>query len=835
LAEIYTTNVAAVPWHWLEIQSPGGFMQTLLQDLRYGARLLIKRPAFTGAAVIALALGIGATTAMFSVADAFLLKPLPYLDASRLVMLVETSPKHDNFWNEVAPANFLDWEKQSTSFESMAAFSWTDLNITGEGDPQRVQGFTVSTNFFDTVGVRPAIGRGFQPDEAQPGNNHSVVLSYGLWERRFASDPGILGKPVQVDGNSFTVVGVMPKNFDFPMTAEVWVPLVLDPKLSTLRTYHYLEVVGRLRSGTSAASARAEVETISRRLEEAYPESNKGWGVRVMLLREFVTGDLTRQYTILTLCAAMFLLLIAAANVANLQYARAAEREREVAVRLALGASRWRLIRQLLTESVLLGLLGAVLGVVLAKFGLILILSNMPAEVAKYIAGWNQIGLDSRALAFTIGIAVLAGIVSGLAPALRSSRTNLNESLKEGGRSSSAGSARQRTRGILVVSEVALALILLVGAGLMVKGFRALLNVNRGLTPETLLTMRVKLPQARYKEARQQSSFYEQTLAGIEAIPGVASAAVVTNVPFGNGGYSAALTVEGLAAPAPGEERTARIQTISPNYFHTMLVPLRQGREFADTDGPDSMPAVIVGENLARRFWPGDNPVGKRLKVGEGESMSSWLTVVGVVSDVKYDWFNREPETVLYRSYRQAPIQHSYFVVRALGDPISLMSAVRAKIAGVDPAQPIFEVNTLDRVITNSVLGLAYVAALMAIIGVIALVLSSVGVYGVISYSVTERTHEIGVRMALGAGRANVLRMVVARGVGLTLAGLLIGLPVSILLARLLSGLVFGVSATDMLTFCGVTVVLMSVAILACYVPARRATQVDPMVALRYQ
>jgi putative ABC transport system permease protein len=295
------------------------------------------------------------------------------------------------------------------------------------------------------------------------------------------------------------------------------------------------------------------------------------------------------------------------------------------------------------------------------------------------------------------------------------------------------------------------------------------------------------------------------------------------------------LTVEGLAAPAPGEERTARIQTISPNYFHTMLVPLRQGREFADTDGPDSMPAVIVGENLARRFWPGDNPVGKRLKVGEGESMSSWLTVVGVVSDVKYDWFNREPETVLYRSYRQAPIQHSYFVVRALGDPISLMSAVRAKIAGVDPAQPIFEVNTLDRVITNSVLGLAYVAALMAIIGVIALVLSSVGVYGVISYSVTERTHEIGVRMALGAGRANVLRMVVARGVGLTLAGLLIGLPVSILLARLLSGLVFGVSATDMLTFCGVTVVLMSVAILACYVPARRATQVDPMVALRYQ
>ena len=811
-------------------------MQTLLQDVRYGLRLLLKRPAFTAAAVIALALGIGATTAMFSIADAFLLKPLPYLDSNRLTMLVETTPKGDAFWSQVSPADFLDWRKESSSFDGMAAFSWDNLNLTGNGDPEKIQGFAVSANFFDVVGVKPVVGRAFLPEEEQPGREHTAILSYGLWQRRFASDPGILGKALQLDGKSFTIVGVSPRNFDFPMTAEIWVPLAMDPKQKTLRSEHYLTIAGRLKSGTSIASARAEMQTIAHRQQDAYPETNKGRDVRVLSIREFVSGALTRQYTIMLLCASLFLLLIAAANVANLQYARAAEREREIAVRLALGAGRLRLIRQLLTESVLLGLLGACLGLVLAKIGLMLILTAMPPEVAKYIAGWKEIGLDLRALAFTIGIAAMAGIVSGLAPAVRSTRTGLSQGLKEGGRGSSAGIARRRTRGILVVSEVSLALILLVGAGLMVRGFRALLDVNRGLSPETLLTMRVTLPEARYKEARQQYSFYDQALAGIQTIPGVESATLATSVPFGNSSTSlGTLSIEGLPAPAPGEQRSALLQTISPSYFHTMRIPLRQGREFAETDGPDSMPVAIVGEHMAERYWPGQDPVGKHLRSGQPDDPKSWLTVVGVVSDVKYEWITRDPELVLYLPYRQAPLSYSYIIVRAVSDPINLTAAVRSKLAGVDPGQPIFEVNTLERVITNSVVGLAYVAALMAIIGVIALVLSSVGVYGIISYSVTERTHEIGVRMALGAGRTDVLRMVVGRGVALTVIGLGIGLPLSILLARLLSGLIFGVSSTDIATFGGVSFVLISVAVLASYVPARRATQVDPMVALRYE
>ena len=810
-------------------------MQTLLQDLRFGTRLLLKRPGFTVAAVIALALGIGATTSIFSVADAFLLKPLPYLDASRLVMLLEVSPKQDNDWNNVAPGNFIDWHSQSTSFDGMSAIEWADVNLTGEGDPQKVQGFLASASFFDTLEVQPVMGRGFLPEEEQPGKDRVTVLSHGLWDRRFGSDPAILGKQVQLDGKSFTVVGVMAKDFDFPMTAELWMPLAMEAKEKTLRTVHSLQILARLKPGVQISQARAEMQTITRRLEDAYPESNKGWGVRVMSIGEFVSGQLTRQYTLMLLVAVMFVLLIACANVANLQYARSAEREKEIAVRLAIGAGRWRLVRQLLTESVLLSLLGACLGLVLARLGVHLILSNMPPEVAKYVAGWSQIGLDGRAIAFTTGIGVLAGILSGLAPALKSSRPDLNETLKEGGRSSSAGRARQRTRSILVVSEVTLALILLVGAGLMVKGFRALLNVNQSLVPETVLTMRINLPESKYKERRQMASFYEQALAQMQTIPEAESAALVTSVPYGNGGSSSIFTIEGRPAPAPGEFNNTQTQTISPNYFNMMHIGLRGGREFNDMDGPDSMQVAIVSETLARRYWPGEDPMGKRLKLGRVDSDRPWLTVVGIVEDVKYDWFNRDPQPSLYLTYRQAARPYSYLAIRSSGDPARLAGVVRSKIAGVDPGQPVFDIRTLDRVIANSVVGLAYVAVMMAVLGVIALVLSSVGVYGLISYSVTERTHEIGLRMALGARQGNVLRMVVGRGILLTTGGLLIGLPISILLARMLSTLIFGVSAFDLFTFASVTLVLISIAGAASFIPARRAATVDPMVALRYQ
>jgi putative ABC transport system permease protein len=810
-------------------------MQRLLQDLRFGFRLLLKRPVVTVAAVVALALGIGATTAMFSLADAFLLKPVPFLDSNRLTILVQSAPNQDNlFWSGVSPANFLDWQQQSSSFDGMAAFGGRNLNITGNGDPEQLQGFVVSANFFDVLGVNPAMGRGFVQSEDQPGSDRVAVLSYSFWERRFGADPGIVGKTIQLDGNSYGVAGVTPKNFDFPMSAEVWIPLTMNAVEKNRRDAHYLTIVGHLKEGVSEVGAAAELGTIGQREATAYPETDKGWGARVLTLREFVSGSLTRQYTLMILCAAVFLLLIAAANVANLQYARAAEREREMALRLALGASRLILIRQLLSESVLLGLFGAAVGLVIAKFGLTQIVSHMPREVAKYIAGWKDISLDVRALAFTICIAVLAGILSGLAPAFRSARTDLNQSLKEGGRSSSAGSARQRMRGVLVVSEVALALILLIGAGLMVKGVNSLLDADRAVVPDTLLTLRVNLPQARYQDPQKQSRFYDEALTGIRAIPGVQSATVATSVPFSGDGTTDDLTVEGLAPRAPGEQRTAQGQIISPGYFQTMRIPLLGGREFSDGDGPDSMLVAIVGKQLARRYWPDQDPIGKRVKVGQ-ENVAPWLTVVGVAGDIKYDWLSRAPELMIYTPYRQTPRLSSFFAIRASSDPLELTRAIRSKIAAIDPVQPIFEVNTLGRVMTNSVIGLVYVASLMAAMGVIALVLSAVGVYGIISYSVTERTHEIGVRMALGAQRGEVLSMVILRGVGLTLAGLAIGLPVSILLARLLSGLIFGVGATDFSTFGGVSVVLLGVAILACYVPARRATRVDPMVALRYE
>jgi putative ABC transport system permease protein len=809
------------------------YLQTLYKDLRYGLRVLGRSPGFTAAAVLSLALGIGTNTAIFSVADAFLLKPLPYMDARDLAVISEVAPKQDVFPNNVAPANFLDWQNQTTSFQEMAASEWMDMNLTGAGEPERVQGFLVSANFFRAVGVDPAAGRGFLQGEDGAGRDNVAILSYGLWQRRFGSDSGMVGKDIELDGKKYAVVGIMPRDFDYPVTAEVWTPLVMDSKERAIRDKHYLEIVGRLKPGVEISQASAEVQTIAKRLEATYPDTNKGWGARVMPIREYVLSDLTRQYTLMLMAAVMFVLLIACANVANLQYARSAGREKEMALRQALGAGRWRLVRQLLTESLVLGLIGAAISLPLAKGCIDLILAGMPAEVAKFIPGWKAIGLDWRALAFTMGIAVFAGVVSGLAPSFRGSRSSLNEALKEGGRSTSAGGARQRVRAGLVVAEVALALILLVGAGLMTKGFRALVTANQSLNPESVLTMRVSLPEPKYKDASKMASFYEQALSGMSTIPGVEGAAVVTGVPYGNGGSSTEFSIQDHPRADPSVRSIARFQVVSPNYFQIMHVALLRGREFNDLDGPDSMQVAIISQNMADRYWAGEDPLGKRLKVGDPYSNKAWMTVVGIAQDVKYEWFPQGLEPALYLPYRQAPLPYSYFAVRTTGDPIKVASAVRSKVASVDPVQPLYDIRSLERVITNSVVGLAYVAVMMAILGGIALFLSSVGVYGLISYSVSERTHEIGLRMALGARRVEVLRMVVGSGLVLTVSGLVIGLPISVLLARLMSSLVFGVSSTDMITFGGVSLVLTTVAMLASYIPAHRATRVDPMIALR--
>lgn len=807
----------------------------MLNDLRYGFRALRRNPAVTVTALVALALGISSNTAIFSIADAFLFKPLALKEPERLVMLPEARGNRLIGGNaNVAPANYADWKRQATSFEQLAACQLISYNITGQGEPEGVLGDRVSSGLFELVGGRPLMGRVFRPEEDQRGREQVVVLSFGLWQRRFASDPDMIGKTVRLGGKPFTVVGVMPKDYHFPMGAELWTPMAMDDKERAIRASRYMDVVGRLKPGVSVRRAAAEMETISRRLAQAYPETNRGWHVRVMPIRDFLLGDFTRTYTWMLLGAVGFVLLIACANVANLQFARATFRTKEMAVRTALGAGRWSIVRLLLVESVLLGLAGAVGGIWLAGWDLDMVRSYMPPEIARFVSGWDQMRIDGRTLLFTVLVAVIAGILSGLAPALESSRPNLNETLKEGVRGSSTGRSASRVRGVLLTGEIALALVLLVGAGLMVKGVHRLISVNQNLAPESLLTMRITLPESKYKESPQISAFFGRALEALATLPHVEAATLATSVPYGNLKRIPRFTIEGRPEDA-GELRLAQDQVISPNYFSTVRVALREGRVFSDRDGADSERVGIISEELAQRYWPGGSALGHKIKLGTADSTEPWLTIVGVVENVRYDWYDAEPRPAIYRPYTQTGRPYTYVALRTSGDPLALISGVRQRIATVDSELPVFEVMTLEKVISESTIGLSYVALMMTVLGGIALVLACVGVYGVMAYAVSERTREIGIRIALGAERTDVLRMVIARGLVVTAVGLSIGFVVSLLLARLMASFIFGVSATDWQIFGGISLALAAAAILACYVPARRAMGVDPVEALRYE
>jgi putative ABC transport system permease protein len=809
-------------------------MERLWQDVRYGVRMFLRGRNFTVLAVAALALGIGTNAAVYSVAIAFLKKPISFPHLDRLVMVLNMAPQQTVGWNEISPADYLDYKAQSRSFEKMAGSEYDDFNIAGTGDPERLVGVHVSANYFQTLEASPFLGRTFLPEEEVPGRDKEVILSYGLWQRRFASDPNIIGKTTRINGASYLITGVMGKEFGFPTVAQLWVPLALEAKERTVRNSHYLEIVARLKPGVSIAAARAEMWTIEGRLQQQFPENEKGWGMKVMPLDVFVAGELADQYSVMLLGAAVFVLLIACANVANLQFARSASRHKEIAVRRAMGASRLRIVRQLLTESVLVAGVAAVIGLLLGQWGIGLVRSYMPPEVEKYLPMWKHVRLETDVLFYTIGIAFLAGIISGLAPAFQSAKSDVNEELKEGGRSSTAGRARHRLRSIFVVAEVALSLILLVGAGLMAKGVRALLSVNQNIDPKTIVTAMISLPDSKYKTPQQQAAFYEQMLQQFDTISGVKSAAVATKLPFGDSGQSDTFSIEGRAFQ-PGDYHIASFESINPEYFRMMKIPLLKGRELSDQDGDKAPPVAVVSESFVRRYFPGENPLGKHIKEEEHDSKPPWLTIVGIVGDIKYNPWEREEDPPLYVSYRQVPWSFSGIALRTDGDPMKFGAAVRSRIASVDPDQPIFDVLPLDKVISNEILGLSYVAVMLTVMGVMALVLASIGVYGVMAFSVTERTHEIGVRMALGAQQRDVLRLVLTRGVLLTLLGLVIGLPVAFMLARLLASVIFGVSATDLVIFCGGTAVMTAIALLACYVPARRAMQVDPMVALRYE
>ena len=809
-------------------------MTNLLQDLRYGFRMLLKNPGFTALAVVALALGIGANTAVFSVAIAFLRKPVALPNVDRLVMLLSLPPGETLNFSSVSPADYLDWKAQSHSYEEIAVWKYSDVNLTGTGEPEKLVGGFVSANFFDTVGVQPAIGRGFRPGEDLPGHDQEVILSNGLWQRRFGSDPAIIGKTMLLDGKKYDIVGVAGREFTFPVGVEVWLPLALKPEEQTLRTDRTLFPMLRVKPGVSVKDVRAEMATIQGRIARQFPKTDADWTVKVLPVGVFVSGEQTNQYCLLLVGAVIFVMLIACANVANLLLARAASRNKEIAVRQALGAGRVRIVYQLLTESLLLAIVSAGFGLILGKIGIGLLRYYMPPDVEKYLPMWKHVQLEWDVFWYAVVVALLAGIISGIAPAFQTSRSDIHDALKEGGRGNSEGRDRQRLRTIFVISEVALSLILLVGAGLMTKGVRALLVVNQNLEPQSILTMHVSLPESKYKTPQLQTTFFDQALQRLKTVPGVKAAMVVTEVPYGNEEVDNTVSIQNRPARA-GEFRNANIENVNADYFRALHIPLRAGRLLEESDAFEQAPVVVVSQSFARRFFPGEDAIGKFVKAGGDDAKLPWAKIVGVVGDIKYGVFETQIAPPIYFPYRQAPQAYTYMAIKTERDPSAFVTAVHREIAAIDPDLPVSEFFTLERVFSDQVLGLSYVAVMLTVMGIIALVLAAVGVYGVMAYSVAERTQEIGVRVAMGAQPRDVLRVIMSRGILITSVGLLIGLPLAWGLAQLMASLIYGVSAGDVTTFAVITLLMGAIALVACYVPTRRAMSVDPIIALRYE
>ncbi|HEX8142216.1 MAG TPA: ABC transporter permease [Pyrinomonadaceae bacterium] len=803
------------------------------QDLRYGLRTMLKNPGFTGVAVLALALGIGANSAIFSVVNSILLRPLPFKDPDRLVMVWHSYPKLDLI-APVSPPGFTDYGARTDVFENAAVASGGSANLTGAGEPERIQARAVTASFFPTLGVTPALGRTFLQEEDQPSHEHVVVLSHGLWQRRFGADPAIVGQTIMLDGEGYNVVGVMPESFRMFGQDDLWAPLALTAEqLSPKRRgSEFLLMIARLKPGVSLEQAQAVMDTVAGQIRQNNPQNypNDGsWGVKVKSVYEETVGDI-RPALLVLLGAVGFVLLIACANVANLLLARASVRRKEIAIRTALGAGRRRLIRQLLTESVLLSLVGGGLGMVLAVWGVDVLVKLNQNNIPRA----QEVGIDGRVLAFTCGLSLLTGILFGLAPALQASKTELTEALKEGGRTS-GGSHRARVRNLLVISEIALALVLLIGAGLMVKSFSRLSHVNPGFEPQNLLTMQVALPSTKYSEPKRRADFYRQALEKIKTLPGVQSAGAVSHLPLSGSVGSGFFSIEGRAE-SPGEQLPhTDLRASTPDYLQTMGIPLLKGRYFNERDTEASPNVAIVDETLARRYWPNEDPIGKRISFNRRENADVWREVVGVVGAVRHKALDADYRGQLYFPHPQNPWGGMYLVVRTMNEPASMAAMVRDAIQSVDKDQPVYRVMTMETLLAESVAQRRFSMLLLTLFAVVAVLLAIVGLYGVMSYGVSQRTHEIGIRMALGAQAGDVLRMVVGQGLLLALIGVGAGLLASLALTRVMSSLLFGVSARDPFMFVSIPLILAAVALLACYIPARRATKVDPMIALRYE
>jgi len=821
-------------------------MHILWHDLRYGARMLMKNPGISFVVILALALGIGANTAIFSVVNAVLLRPLPYEESGRLVFLNERNQTMDEM--SISYPNFTDWRNQNHVFEKLAVYNRQSYNLTGAGDAERIVAGQVSADLFPILRVNAALGRVFTNEEDKPGATPVVVLSYGLWQRRFGGQASIINQPVTLNAKSYTVIGVMPQNYAYPSRVEMWVPvgqLSGDSTWLSRGNHPGLYGVARLRPGVTMAQAQADMENIAVNLEKQYPDTNAAGRVKMQPLLEVFVSDVRRALWVLT-AAVAFVLLIACANIANLLLARASARQKEMAIRSARGAGRWRIARQLLTESILLAVIGGTLGLLVARWGIELILYISPESIPRS----REIGLDWQVLVFTIGISLLTGLLFGLVPALQAGVVDVHETLKETGRGTSG---RHWLRSSLVVVEVATTLVLLIGAGLMIRSFYRLQKVNPGFSYEHLTSFTVSLPQKKYQTEAQRGEFFTRLLENLRALPGVESTAAASGLPLGNNGWQTSFVVDGRPLPPRSETPLMEACLVTPDYFRAMNIPLKSGRYFTDRDdrsfiaGKDlskltedertmaGLNAVIIDQEFAKRYWPDEEAAGKRIKLGDDDS-APVLTVVGVVGRVKMEGLAQDSHRVQgYFSFAQVLQNGMTVIIKGSADPNQMVAAIRQKVKEIDPDQPIYSVRTMDDIRSESVAPERLNLMLLSIFAGLALVLAIVGIYGVMSYTVTQRTHEIGIRMAIGAQPRDVFKMVIGQGMLLALVGVAFGLVGAFGLTRLMATMLFGVEPTDPATFASIAVLLTGVALIACYVPGRRATKVDPVVSLRYE
>ena len=810
-------------------------MESLIQDTRYGLRMLRKSPLVTVVAIISLALGISANTVIFSVVNSILLKSLPFHDPDRITLVWGNIRAEGKDRTQVSATDVHDWRRQNSVFEDITTYSNWSATLLGEGEAERIQGIQVGDGYFSIMGATPMLGRGFLPEEQEDGKDFVVVLGYGLWQRRFGGDPNVVGQQINLSGRPYTIVGVLPASAQ-PLPKSLVDPRgefyrpVAEAFDENMRSARHLRAIARLKPGVTLEQAQADMNVITARIEQQHPRDNTGYGVRLVSLPEDTVGGL--RPTLITLFVAVgFVLLIACANVGNLLLVRAAGRQKEVAIRCALGAARSRLARQFLTESVLLAMIGGLLGLLLAMWG-VTVVESLGSQVTPLL---ESLRIDTRVLGFTFAISIISGIVFGLAPALNVSNPDLNETMKEGGRSSGAQAGHNRLRSVLVISEVAMALVLLISAGLLIKSVIRLRNVDTGFDAENRLTMNVGLSRAKYPQSQQWVAFYDQLKQRLEALSGVKSAGFTSVLPFSGNFDGRGLAVEDRPRPA-GEEFSVDLYIITPSYQEAMSIQLLSGRALNDQDTQTTSLVALINETMAREMWPGEDPIGKRIKFpGSERNPQPWRTVVGIVRDVKQYGLDRKDPMQIYLPEAQYPTSFMTLVVHTASDPTALIGAVRGVVRDVDKDQTVYNIATMEQLLADSISLQRFSTLLLMIFAGVALMLAAVGIYGVISYSVTQRTHEIGVRLALGASRRDIVRLVLRQGMAMTLAGVAIGLGATFALTRIIESLLFNVSATDPVTFVSIPAALTLVAFGACLVPARRAAKVDPMVALRYE